>query len=103
MISNSSNSLANGTFARNQYGFEITISFIGNHFSTKLLIAVFTSTFETSFSGSTGEKRIKKLPHIQSSLQTLLVNNFLTILLFMSFAIALSTISLNLLQFLSLQ
>ena len=53
----------------------------------------------TSFLGSAGEKKIKQLPHIPPSLQVLLAKVFRTILVVMSFAIALSTIGLDLSSF----
>lgn len=53
----------------------------------------------TSFLGSAGERRIKQLPHIPPSLQVLMAKVFRTILVVMSFAIALSTIGLDLSSF----
>ena len=53
----------------------------------------------TSFLGGAGERRIKQLPHIPPSLQVLLAKVFRTILVVMSFAIALSTIGLDLSSF----
>ena len=57
---------------------------------------VLTSILKTSSSGSEEEKRIKEFPHIRPSLQTLLINNFRSIMLLMSFAIALSTLRMDL-------
>lgn len=53
----------------------------------------------SSFLGGAGEKRIKQLPHVPPSLQVLLAKVFRTILVVMSFAIALSTIGLDLSSF----
>ena len=53
----------------------------------------------SSFLGGAGEKKIKQLPHVPPSLQVLLAKVFRTILVVMSFAIALSTIGLDLSSF----
>ena len=53
----------------------------------------------SSFLGGAGEKRIKQLPHVPPSLQVLLAKVFRTVLVVMSFAIALSTIGLDLSSF----
>ena len=53
----------------------------------------------SSLLGSSGEKKIKKLPHLPPSLQVLLAKILRVILVFVSFAIALSTIGLDLSSF----
>ena len=53
----------------------------------------------SSLLGSSGEKKIKKLPHLPPSLQVLLTKILRVILVFVSFAIALSTIGLDLSSF----
>ena len=53
----------------------------------------------SSFLGGAGEKKIKQLPHVPPSLQVLLAKVFRTVLVVMSFAIALSTIGLDLSSF----
>ena len=60
-----------------------------------LLILLWVS----SLLGSSGEKKIKKLPHLPPSLQVLLAKILRVILVFVSFAIALSTIGLDLSSF----
>ena len=57
------------------------------------------ATLGDFFLGGAGERRIKQLPHIPPSLQVLLAKVFRTILVVMSFAIALSTIGLDLSSF----
>ena len=53
----------------------------------------------SSLIGGAGEKRIKQLPHVPPSLQVLFAKVFRTILVVMSFVIALSTIGLDLSSF----
>jgi small-conductance mechanosensitive channel len=53
----------------------------------------------SSLLGGAGEKRIRQLPHIPPSLQVLLSKVFRTFLVVLSFAIALSTIGLDLSSF----
>ena len=53
----------------------------------------------SSLLGSSGEKKIRKLPHLPPSLQVLLAKILRVILVFVSFAIALSTIGLDLSSF----
>jgi len=60
-----------------------------------LLILLWVS----SLLGSSGEKKIRKLPHLPPSLQVLLAKILRVILVFVSFAIALSTIGLDLSSF----
>lgn len=60
-----------------------------------LLILLWVS----SLLGTSGEKKIKKLPHLPPSLQVLLAKILRVILVFVSFAIALSTIGLDLSSF----
>ena len=60
-----------------------------------LLILLWVS----SLLGSSGEKKIRKLPHLPPSLQVLLAKILRVILVFISFAIALSTIGLDLSSF----
>ena len=53
----------------------------------------------SSFLGASGEKRIKELPHLPPSLQVLLAKVLRAFLVFVSFAIALSTVGLDLSSF----
>lgn len=53
----------------------------------------------SSFLGANGEKRIKELPHLPPSLQVLLAKVLRALLVFISFAIALSTVGLDLSSF----
>ena len=53
----------------------------------------------SSLLGSSGERKIKKLPHIPPSLQVLLTKILRVLLVFVSFAVALSTIGLDLSSF----
>ena len=53
----------------------------------------------SSLLGTSGEKKIKKLPHLPPSLQVLLTKILRVLLVFVSFAIALSTIGLDLSSF----
>ena len=53
----------------------------------------------SSLIGSSGEKKIRKLPHLPPSLQVLFAKILRVILVFVSFAIALSTIGLDLSSF----
>ena len=53
----------------------------------------------SSLLGTSGEKKIKKLPHLPPSLQVLLTKILRVVLVFVSFAIALSTIGLDLSSF----
>ena len=60
-----------------------------------LLILLWVS----SMLGTTGEKKIRKLPHLPPSLQVLLAKILRVTLVFVSFAIALSTVGLDLSTF----
>ena len=53
----------------------------------------------SSMLGSSGEKKIRSLPHLPPSLQVLLVKILRVLLIFLSFVVALSTIGLDLSSF----
>ena len=73
-----------------------TISFLGLLNGVAILLFLL---WVSSLLGSSGEKKIRKLPHLPPSLQVLLIKILRVLLFFLSFVVALSTIGLDLSSF----